>query len=170
MYELPELENRRLASVDTPKVWASAALTTPSDDDVYDCTAGHDRGIGACYHCTDEKSEALDATSLVYYLVVSTPQGGNDYAFGGMTAYGSPRPKSANNSRQAYKLVKCGSREAAAAEAFYAAGANGWNVAFSCVMRHGETFDDRNGSVERVDELWKLSEDAEDDDTIRVFY
>jgi hypothetical protein len=44
------------------------------------------------------------------------------------------------NGRAIYELVTCASREAATAEAVYAAGVNGWNVAFSCVTRLSEAF------------------------------
>jgi hypothetical protein len=159
--DLIELSMPRLVSLETPRVWAAAALTTPTDDDIYDCTADHsvESGMGACYACTNEKSDAIDTTPLVYYIALSTCQASDFYIH------------NANfNGKHIFKLVKCGSREAAAAEAFYASGANGWNIVFSCVMRLGETFDERSGPVERVDELWKLAEDAEDDTTIRVFY
>jgi hypothetical protein len=69
-------------------------------------------------------------------------------------------------------VVKCGSREAAVFEAFYATGANGWHVAFSCVMRLGEDFRKRSGKTIAVKELWMLAEkeEEEDKDAIRVFY
>ena len=152
-----------LYNSDSPRVWASSALTTPIDDDIYDCEGEHSRegGPGACYHCTDVKSEALESTPLVYYLVLSSSQG-DEYVYGG--------PTKRDNGQWVFSLVRCGSREAAAAEAYYASNVNGWNVVFSCVMRHGETFEERNGPVERVDELWKLAEDAEDESVVRVFY
>ncbi|KAF2787114.1 hypothetical protein K505DRAFT_317263 [Melanomma pulvis-pyrius CBS 109.77] len=151
-------------ALETPRVWSSDALTTPPDDDIYDCTAGHSRDgdfMGTCHDCTDEKSEALERTELVYCLVVSTSHS-TDQLYG-------PGMGTQNHGRQIYKLVKCGSREAAVVEAFYAAGCNGWNVLFSCVLRMGETFDERDGRVERVDALWKLAE-KKSGDTIRVFY
>lgn len=149
----------------TPRVWASAALTTPQDDDIYDCTANHSRDsdfMGTCAQCTDEKSEALDNTELVYCLVISTTHSIE-------RNYGMPGQNVFTHGRQIYKLIKCGSREAAAVEAFYTAGCQGWNVLFSCVMRVGETFEERNGKVERVENLWKLAEEKAGDG-IRVFY
>ena len=149
----------------TPRVWASAALTTPADDDIFNCTAKHSRVgdfMGTCHQCTDDKAEALDNTELVYYLVVSTTHSIE-------RNYGMPGQNVHTHGRQIYKLIKCGSREAAAAEAFYTAGCQGWNVLFSCAMRLGETFEDRDGKVERVESLWKLAEEK-DGDNIRVFY
>jgi hypothetical protein len=143
-------------------LWASRALTTPTDDDVYDCTAGHniDGGYaGTCHQCSEEKSEALDATSLVYCLVLTTFQANNPFIHG-----------SHFNGRQIYKMIKCGSREAATSEAFYATGLNGWSVAFSCVMRLGEDFEERTGKPKPVDDLWVLAEEEEDNDLVRVFY
>ena len=160
--DLLELQNPRPVSLETPRVWASAALTTPTDDDIYDCAAGHSIDSdysGACHQCTDEKSEAMDSTPLVYCLVLSTCQASDPFIIGAHF-----------NGRQIYKLVKCGSREAAAAEAFYASGVNGWNVAFSCVLRVGETFEERTGATERVDDLWRLAEDSQNEDAVRAFY
>jgi hypothetical protein len=166
-YELPELLplfDARPVSLETPKLWASCALTTPTDDDVYDCTAGHAAEgtyTSTCHQCSEEKSEALDATSLVYYLILTTCQASNPFVHG-----------SHFNGRQIYKMIKCGSREAAIAEAFYATGVNGWNIAFSCVTRLGEGFDDRNGNAQKVEELWILAEEDDDEDasSVRVFY
>jgi len=156
------LKNPRPVSLETPRVWASSALTVPTDDDVFDCNAGHevdDNFSGACGQCTDEKSEALDATPLVYYLVLSTCQANDPFIHGAHF-----------NGKQIYKLVKCGSRDAAISEAFYACGVNGWSVAFSCIMRADETFEEGEVNVKRVDELWMLGEDHEEEDTVRVFY
>jgi hypothetical protein len=160
--DLVEIAFPRLVVLDAVKVWASAALTTPTDDDIYDCTGGHvleKSDSVTCYHCTDEKSDALDATELIYYLVLSSYQKGDPNGIGGH-----------HFGKQVYRLIRCGSRAAAAAEAFFAAGVKGCEVVFSCVTRFGETFEDRNGPVERVSDLWKLAEDAKDENTIRVFY
>jgi hypothetical protein len=156
-----EADEIRLGAFDTPMVWAAAPLTTPTDDDIFDCSAGHSSHndyTGACHKCTDERTEAIESTPLVYYLVIKAQRDGFSSGPGKIT------------SKPLYTLVTCGSREAAAVQAFYTAGVNGHSVVFSCVLRVGETFDDRNGPIERVDELWKLSEDAEDEDVIRVFY
>jgi hypothetical protein len=69
-------------------------------------------------------------------------------------------------------MVQCGSREAAMSEAFYATGANGWSIAFTCAVRLGEGFDDENGNAQRVEKFGKLAEEDvhQDDDTVRVFY
>ncbi|OAG04002.1 uncharacterized protein CC84DRAFT_1177917 [Paraphaeosphaeria sporulosa] len=160
--ELEALENARPVSLETPRIWASAALVTPSDDDIFDCTAGHtldDAFSGACPTCTDEKSEALDGTPLVYYVVLSTCQASEPFIHGAHF-----------NGRQIHKLFRCGGREAAVAEAFYASGVNGWSVAFSCVMRADDELEGGEGKIKRVDELWMLGEDEEDDDCTRVFF
>jgi hypothetical protein len=162
LLEVPTLEDARPVSLETPKLWASRALTTPTDDDIYECAAGHnaDGGyVGSCHRCSEEKSEALDATSLEYCLIMTSCQASNPFIHG-----------SHFNGKQIYKMVKCGSREAAVSEAFYAAGVNGWNTVFSCVLRLGEGFDDKTGKVHRVEELWELAETDDEDDSIRVFY
>ena len=151
-------------ALEMPRVWASGALTTPLDDDIYDCTAGHSRDgdfMGACHQCTDEKSGAIESTDLVYYLVISTSHSME-------RAYNGGSATAPSHGRQIYKLISCGSREAAVIEAFCAAG-YGWNVIFSCVMRLGETLGEHEGKVERVDSLWKLAE-MKSGGEIRVFY
>lgn len=157
------LEPARPVSLETPRVWAGAALVTPSDDDVYDCGREHGNGEGegetfegACPVCTDEKSEALDGTALVYCVVLSTCQASEPFVHGAHF-----------NGKAMFRVVRCGSREGASAEAFYAAGVNGWSVVFSCVMREGENF---GGDMRRVEELWELGEEDEVDEGVRVFY
>jgi hypothetical protein len=160
--DLSAIYDARPVSLETTKVWASRALTTPTDDDVYGCTVGHitDGGYtGACHQCSEEKSEALEETALVYSIVLTTYQASNPFIHG-----------SHFNGKPIYKVIRCGSRDAATAEAFYAAGVNGWNVAFSCVTRLDETFEERSGKTKKVDELWMLAEGEEDKETIRVFY
>ena len=164
--ELASLINARPVSLETPRVWASAALVTPTDDDIYECTAEHpidNDYTGSCTQCTCEKSEALDNTPLVYCLILTTCQASDPFVHGAHF-----------NGRQIYKLVKCGSREAAVAEAFYAAGVNGWNIAFSCVMKLGHDFDEApiNAKVERAEHLWQLADEGEDEDAakVKVFY
>jgi hypothetical protein len=85
---------------------------------------------------------------------------------------------SSTGGKQIYKLVNCGSREAAVAEVFHATGLNGWNLVFSCVMRASDNMEDGAGGFRRVEDLWMLADDADDDDddddddnkSIRVFY
>jgi hypothetical protein len=137
-------------------------MTTPTRDDIFECAAGHavdDGYAGTCHECTDAKSDALESTPLVYCLVFSTCQASDPFIHGAHF-----------NGRQIYKLVKCGSREAAVAEAFYAAGVNGWSLAFSCVMKLGEDFEERSGTAKKVNELWMLAEEENDEKTIKVFY
>lgn len=165
--ELP-VSGAKPSEIQTPKVWTSAALTTPSDDDINECTADHaPQHAGAsynrtCQQCTDTKSKALKATDLSYCLIFSSTQG---YDF---IAAHPP----ANCGRQIYKLAKFGSRETAAAEVFHATGLNGWNLVFSCVIRADDSIEDRGGRIRRVDHLWKLADDDNDDDdqSVRIFY
>lgn len=167
--ELPS-SNAKPVEIQTPKVWASAALTTPTDDDIYECSVGHTTELAGvpvpyvrtCQQCTDAKSEALEATDLVYCLVFSSAQAQDIFVPGGSNTGG----------KQIYKLVKCGSREAAIAEVFHATGLNGWNMVFSCVMRASEDVQDRGGNFKRVEHLWDLADDHDDDEeeSISVFY
>ncbi|KAH7064055.1 hypothetical protein BKA63DRAFT_428001, partial [Paraphoma chrysanthemicola] len=160
--ELSPMLDARPVSLEVPKLCVSKALTTPTDDDVYDCSAGHtiDGGYaGTCHQCSEQKSDALEATDLEYTLIITTCQASNPFIQGAHF-----------NGRQIYKMTRHSSREAAVAEAFYASGVNGWNVVFSCVTRVGESFEDRTGKVSKVEELWQLADDAADDKVVRIFY
>lgn len=160
--ELLPLPSARPVSSETPKIWAPAALFTPTDDDIFGCRNGHtgdDTYVGTCHDCTDEKTEAIESISLVYYLVLSTFQADDPFTHG-----------SHFNGKLIYKLIKGGSREAVVSEAFYAAGVNGWNVAFGCVTRLDEDFEERRGHVKRVEHLWSLAEEEDDEHVVRVFY
>lgn len=151
----------------TPKICASSALVTPLDDDVSDCNTKHDAPVSRrpcvrrCQPCTEANYKALQDTDLAYHLVFSSTQALDLFAAGGSTVGG----------RQVYKLVKCGSREAAVAEIFHATGTNGWNLVFSCVTRASEDIMERGGKFTRVKNLWMLADDDGDDgESVRVFY
>lgn len=137
-------------------------MTTPLDNNVYECAASHAEKpsyTGICGRCTDEQEEALENTSLAYYLILSTFQAREPFVRGAHF-----------NGHKIYSMIRCGSRDAAVAEAFYASGVNGWNVAFSCVMRLGEDFEERSGKAKVVNDLAQLAQDDEDEENIRVFY
>ncbi|KAF1925268.1 uncharacterized protein M421DRAFT_32173, partial [Didymella exigua CBS 183.55] len=164
--ELP-VSSARATEMQTPKVWMSAALTTPADDDVSECSAEHAAENIAlsfpqtCQQCTDAKSEALEATDLVYCLVFSSLQA-HDYI--------APSGGSSNSVRPIYMLAKCGSREAAVAEIFHTTGLNGWSLVFSCVMRADESIEERGGKFRRVDNLWILADGDDDEESVKIFY
>lgn len=156
--------NPKSNEIQTPKVWASAALTTPLDDDVCKCIADHTRNstatsyISTCRQCTAEKTKALSATDLVYCLVFNSLQAHETFIPGAATAGG----------RQIFKLVKCGSRAAAIAEIFHATGLHGWNMVFSCVMRNDNDIGNIGGEMARVEKLWMLSDYPRG--PIQIFY
>lgn len=143
-------------SLELPKVWASAGLTTLLDD----VSRGTDAASssGSQYQSTSlAQSEAMP---LVYCLVISTFDA--DHTF----------PQEAHyKGRHIYKLIKCGSREAAVLEAFYAAGVHGWNVLFTCVMRLGDEFEEKPGKAMKVRLAQLAREEAEaEKEGVRVFY
>lgn len=148
----------------TPKIWASDALSTPLDDDVQGCLADHPQAQSwckTCHSCGEAKSRALEATDLAYYLVFQSTQASDSFGPGSCISGG----------RQVYKLIKCGSKETAVAEAFHASGNNGWNLVFSCITRAGVNVGERGGKFKRVKSLWMLADDdADDDESVRVFY
>ncbi|GAB1213230.1 hypothetical protein ATERTT37_002379 [Aspergillus terreus] len=70
-----------------------------------------------------------------------------------------------------YRVVRTGSRDAAAAEAFYHAGANRWSTVFTCVIKDvadGPAYS-RWDSYERVGSLEELVE-CTDEEKLKVFY
>ncbi len=164
--ELP-VNTLKPSEIQTPKILMSSALITPLNDDISDCNVEHDASvprrscIRRCRPCTDAKFQALQATDLAYHLVFNTTQALDLFAPGGSPTGG----------RHIYKLVKCGSREAAVAEIFHATGTNGWNLVFSCVTRASENVIERGGKFTRVKKLWMLADDEGDDkDSVKIFY
>jgi hypothetical protein len=163
--DLTPISDPSPVSLYTVSVWATRALTTPTNDEVYQCASEHnvDGGyVGTCQQCSKDKSEVPDETALAYWLVFTTFQAKIPFIHGAHF-----------NGRAIYKLSRCGSRKAAIAEAFYAAAFSGWSLAFSCVTRLDEEFDECSGMIKEVSELSELSklkEDKEDVKTVRVFY
>jgi hypothetical protein len=156
--ELVPIGDARPVSLQTPRVWASPALTTSLDD----CKAGHqiEKSYRGTYHqCSEGKTGAVERTPLVYCLILTTSQASTPFMH-----------EDHFNGRQIYMMIRCGSRESAVNEAFYAAGVNGWNVAFSCVMRFDENHEGRTGIIRKVEELGMLAKEEENGPTIRLFY
>lgn len=79
---------------------------------------------GAHYPCAACVSSThlprAKSTQLVYLAVVQSFQAGPSYEL--------------ESGRPIYKVVRTGSRRAAAAQAFFDAGANGWSTVFVCAM------------------------------------
>lgn len=161
---LPVIQDPTPISAHIAKTWASAALTTPLTYELGCCSSGHsvDSDLACCEPCKEEKQEALSSISLQYCVVVST-------WFDPKVAMPIRDRDAALLKQRMYSLIRCGSREAAVSAAHTVA-IHGWNTVFSCVLRLGETPDDRSGPFERVDEIWDLAEEANDLTTIRVFY
>jgi hypothetical protein len=143
--------NALQACLEFPKVWISSVLTTEVYEDDYD--SEYESKDGARSQCT--------AASLSYYLVFATSNRMNM----GPELYGRTYV-----GETIFKLVRCGSREAATAETFYASGVNGLNLVFSCVMRQDQALDTFQGKVRKVDELSKVAERHRNVDLMRVFY
>lgn len=159
---LPMVRGQRVANIANVRVWASAALSTPLIYELGCCSSGHsvDSDLACCLPCKEEKQDALASISLQYCVVSSTYNVETDE---------NPRGRGCWFMERMYSLTRCGSREAAASAA-YSMALQGQEVVFSCVMRLGETPDDRSGPFERVDEIWDLADEANDLNSIRVFY
>lgn len=130
--------------LELPKVWTSAALTTSLDNPT---TVVDQR-----------RSKALKTIPLVYCLVLSAYE-----SFMGIVP-------ERNRGTLMYRLVKCGSREAAVTEAFFAAGVHGYNVTFACVMRLDEDFAGSSGRAKKVEQLSDLAVESHSRMDVRVFY
>jgi hypothetical protein len=138
------MEHPKPVCLELPKVWASAALTTSLEN--------------ATTVVDQHGPKALKSKPLVYCLVMSTHE-----------SFVETVPEKCYG-LQIYKLVKCGSREAAVTEAFFAAGVQGYNVVFSCVMRLDEDFTGRFGNARKVEQLSDLALENYSIDNVRVFY
>jgi hypothetical protein len=149
------LPHAKPLSLELPKVWASTPMTTLLDDVSRAQPPPPDSGSSG----SRNQSEQLANAPLVYCLVIGTYCA--EHSFAQEVHY---------NGRHIYKLVRCGSRAAAVLEAFYAAGVNGWNVLFTCVMRLGEDFGERSGKVRKVTRLSHLAEEDCDGEDVRIFY
>ncbi|KAI9692896.1 MAG: hypothetical protein M1822_004890 [Bathelium mastoideum] len=77
-----------------------------------------------------------------------------------------------NHTLPIYRVVVTGSSDAAVAQAFYDAGANGWSTLFTCAVIEsvGEKLAETKGlnAFERVDRLWKLA--GGDTDKNKIYY
>jgi hypothetical protein len=158
--ELTRCAETSLSRLDTVKVWASASLTTPRDP--IRCISDHCQSTGypeTCRLCT----EAYKDTELVYCVVFETR------AFISVSGAGS-LDSGFSSAEPLYSYVRCGSREAAVKEVLFAVGLNGWTVAFSCVFRLGESFEDSRDRVEKVDNLCQLTWESADSSVARIFY
>jgi hypothetical protein len=72
-----------------------------------------------------------------------------------------------------FRVVRSGSRDAAAAQAFYDAGGHQWSTAFVCVLKDEEDeirLTTKPDSFERVKTLGKVLEDTAPGGKVRVFY
>ncbi|KAL4919083.1 hypothetical protein BDW62DRAFT_200236 [Aspergillus aurantiobrunneus] len=92
-------------------------------------------------------------------------------------------PQPAENSvtgQNIYRVIRCGSREEVAAQAFYAASGNQWSTVFSCVVVGGRSLSGRvmvcdADEYERVNSVEGLAEDNLEGEKgaggkIKVFY
>lgn len=153
---LPVIEDPNIVAEFIATTWATAALRTPLSYELGCCSSGHSVDSDmACESCKEEKQEALSSISLQYCIVIA--------------AWHDSNARSRMLKDRIYSLIRCGSREAAVSAA-HASATIGCSTLFSCVLRLGETPDDRNGPFERVDDIWDLAEEANDLTTIRVFY
>ncbi|KAF2763078.1 hypothetical protein EJ05DRAFT_506716 [Pseudovirgaria hyperparasitica] len=169
-YLSTEVEGRSISPLNAsiPRVWASHVFTAPLDDDVYTCVTrmGHlaRNYSGACTTCTHTVAKKLENTSLVYIVVLSSYM---DPAPGFSARGPSPTEK-------VFKVLSFGSRESAAAEAFYASGVQGWDVVFSCVIRSDALSALGKGldvvRVEKIHELANVDEREIGGDYVRAFY
>ncbi|KAF2752586.1 hypothetical protein EJ05DRAFT_295003 [Pseudovirgaria hyperparasitica] len=114
--------------------------------------------------CTHTVANNLENTSLVYIVVLSAYMDlAPDFSARG------PSP-----TEKVFKVLRFGSRESAAAEAFYASGVQGWDMVFSCVVRSDALSALGKGldviRVEKIHELANVDEREVGGDYVRAFY
>ncbi|KAJ9620467.1 hypothetical protein H2203_007673 [Taxawa tesnikishii (nom. ined.)] len=92
-----------------------------------------------CAECREERRLPLsDERALTYYSVVQSYQGHAPYRGDVFVVPAPGDDKGIEAGLPIYKVVRTGSRQAAAAQAFYDAGANGWSTVFVCAVREGQ--------------------------------
>ncbi|OCL02216.1 hypothetical protein AOQ84DRAFT_357494 [Glonium stellatum] len=149
---LQPIENARAISLGMPAITASAALRI--------------------------EPEGQEEDIPLLYLSVQQAVVGQDH-YDHNEWYDRPRRQTPDMAKEGsatgtpiYRVVKCGSRQAAASRAFYTAGANGWSTIFTCVVMD-KTDDEGMPSAarlfQRVKGLRALVDGTEDGKTM-VFY
>lgn len=193
---LPIIQDARPKKLEIPRVHGGAALRTsdtvpilpcenpahftPTEShavDEADCNSDSSvdrksknlRNALLCKRCTKSKQRAFDASSVVYISVVQTIQDHHNPVNGISPPFSTPGSATAALCTPLYKIVKSGSRDAAATQAFYDAGANGWSTVFTCAIRSDVDWAIAvEEGIRRVDELWKLGDDAQS--AVCIFY
>ena len=120
------------------------------------CTCLDERPDSRCNTCDRARNSLLKNCNLRFYSVQQCEEIFRPYErkqdHGDVEYHTQPL----------YRIVVTGSADAAAAQAFYDAGANGISTLFTCAMMEwvGEKMREFKGpdAFERVDRLWKLSE------------
>lgn len=143
--------------------------TTPTMEAETDDLSPHhgacdEDGLLQCRKCARSKQKMLKHTELVYVSIVHSTQGAGNPPRMPMSFGDKIKPEGTD----IYKIHKLGGRDAAATQAFYDAGANGWSTVFACAFRADVDWSlAAADGVERVDHLWQLGDDREE---VGVFY
>lgn len=150
-YMLPPVENARALALNVPAVAASAALRL-------------------------EPNDGEEGISLLYLSVqksIIAPQDYNEwYDRGGRRPVPDMTREGSVTGMPIYRVVRSGSRQAAASQAFYTAGGSGWSTVFTCVVAdkvEAEGIPPAAKLFQRVKSLGELIEDS-GDGKIRVLY
>ncbi|KAJ9635894.1 hypothetical protein H2199_008247 [Coniosporium tulheliwenetii] len=120
------------AALDCPTIVVTAALTSSLEDEIGECDVDPDTSecdMRAHRTLPPHKSLKSARNELAYYSIVSTFEDKID-------PYGvSPMIAQLSRDTTIFKVVKMGSREAAASQAFWNAGAKGWSTVFTCAVK-----------------------------------
>ena len=147
---LPPVENARALALNVPAVAASAALRLEPEDGEEDI-------------------------SLLYLSVqksIIAPQDSNEWYDRGRRQVPDMAREGSVIGMPIYRVVRSGSRQAAASQAFYTAGGSGWSTVFTCAVAdkvEAEGIPPAAKLFQRVKSLGELIEDS-GDRKIRVLY
>jgi len=120
------------AALDFPILAVTAALTSGLEDEIGECDVDPDTSecdMRAHRTLPPHKSLTSAKNELAYYSIVSTFEDKID-PYGG-----SPLMVQLSRDTTIFKVMKMGSREAAASQAFWNAGAKGWSTVFTCAVK-----------------------------------
>lgn len=146
----------------------SAQRSEDGDTAILAAISSKRRSANSCRRCGQAKQRALQDCEIVYLSVVRTI----GHVRGGYIPPPPVQPgqiEDAAGQTEVYKVIRSGSRDAATANAFYNAGAEGHSTVFTCAVRKDIDWSIvAEEGVRRVDELWQLTDDT--NGPIPIFY
>ncbi|KAK5009256.1 hypothetical protein LTR28_001936 [Elasticomyces elasticus] len=165
------LERVKPTRLEVPRIDIGRALSTstvPHDG----CLCGEWRKKHDGKDCADYAGDK----SLTYYSVLESKHGApSSHHERPLPMYewvNENRPRDVSSGEPIFKVVKSSSRKAAAAQAFYDAGANGWSTVFVCVLPGVDPMAnvDTEFTFEHITTRRDLLREAKAGEELRVLY